>query len=109
MFMTLHEVEETVCAQCLHEALHCAEPQFEVELAVDRDSVFELTRAIVCSQLDAFCVRKIDIGIVEQGGKIVFGKTGSHSLEIDQVSLAISDDDILRLKSRCTKTLGKDA
>src|SRR6266481_3810976 len=97
MLMPFHEAEETVCAECLHEALHCAEPQFQVELGVDPDSVFEL-RAIVRSQLGAFCFRKIDIWIVEQGGKIVFGKAGSHSLEIDQVSLAVSDDDILRLK-----------
>src|SRR5262249_12457010 len=82
----------------LHQALHSAETQFEIEVAVDRNAVFELTAAIVCSQLCAFAFREIDIGIKNQRREIVFGKTGAHSLKVDQVRLTVPDDDILRLK-----------
>jgi len=46
---------------------------------------FELTAAIVCGQLCAFAFRKIDIRVIKERREIVFGKTGSHSLEIDEV------------------------
>ena len=45
-----------------------------------------------------FDVDKIDIGIVKQRRQIVFRQTGAHSLEINQICLAIPDDDVLRLK-----------
>src|SRR5213075_2502325 len=98
MFVSLDQAEKSVSTQRLHQALHGAEPQLEIEIAIDRDTVFELTAAIVCRQLCAFAFRKIDIGIIKQRREIVFGKTGSHSLEIDQVRLTMSDDDVLRLK-----------
>src|SRR4029077_19921192 len=75
-----------------------AEPQLEIEIAVDRNTIFDLTPAIVCGQLCAFVFRKIDIRVIKERREIVFGKTGSHSLEIDKVRLTVSDDDVLRLK-----------
>ncbi len=53
--MAFHQAEKTVGAQCLHQTLHCTEPQLEIELTVVRNSSFELARAIVCDQLGAFC------------------------------------------------------
>ena len=36
----------------MHQALHGAEPQLEIKIAIDRDTVFKLTPAIVCRQLE---------------------------------------------------------
>ena len=44
---------------------------FQIEVAVNCDSVFELPAAIICDQLSAFRFRKIDIRIVEQRREIV--------------------------------------
>ena len=98
MFVPFDEAEEAVGAECLHEALHSAQAKFEVELAVYHNSVFELPVAIVRRQLSAFGFGKIDIWIVEQRGEILFGQAGPHPLEIDQVRLAVTDDNVLRLK-----------
>src|SRR5438132_13440807 len=98
MFVAFDEAEEAVGAEGLHQTLHGAETQLEIEIAVDCDAVFDLTAAIVCRQLCAFAFGKIDIRIIKQRREIVFGKAGSHSLKIDQVRLTVSDDDVLRLK-----------
>src|SRR5262249_41736888 len=104
---TLDQAEKSVSTQRLHQALHGAEAQFEIEIAVHRKPVIELAPAIVCGQLCAFAFRKMDIGIIQQRPEVVFGKTGAHSLKIDQVRLAVSDDDVLRFKiavqQKCTE------
>jgi hypothetical protein len=96
MFATAARNERS--PQRLHEALHCAKAQLQIEVAVNRDSIFELPAAIICYQLCAFRFCKIDIRIVEQRREIVMGKTGSHSLKINQMSLPVLDDNVLRLK-----------
>ncbi len=61
--MALPEAEERISTECLHQALHRAKPQLEIEIAVNTDSVFRLP-AIVCDQISALRVGKLDIRIV---------------------------------------------
>src|SRR5262252_8733127 len=98
MLVALNQPKEAVSPQRLHEALHRTKPQLEIEVAVDRDSVFTLASAIICDQLGALRFCKFDIRIVEQGPEIVFRQSRSHTLKIDQISLPVLDDDVLRLK-----------
>src|SRR5438105_2024258 len=49
-------------------------------------------------QLVALGCAKIDIRIEEQRGEIVMRKSRTHSLKIDQVSLTVPDQNVLRLK-----------
>src|SRR6202043_119887 len=98
MIVAFDQAEESVGAECLHQSLHGAEAQGEIELTVDGCAVSNLLIAIVIDQFHALSVRKIDIWIVEERGEIVGVKTRTHSLKIDQVSLAVADDKILRLK-----------
>jgi len=49
--VSLDQSKKLLSAQRLHQALHCAKPQLEIEIAVNRDSVFELPIAIMCDQL----------------------------------------------------------
>src|ERR1043166_6669299 len=93
-----HQSEETVCAERLHQALYGAKEQLRGELTIDRNPVTHLELAIILNQLSALVFAQIDIGIIEQRRQIVFGQAGTHSLEIDQVSLAVANDDVLRLK-----------
>src|SRR5204862_895273 len=51
VFMTFDQPEKTVRTQRLHQALHGTEPQLEMEIAVDRDSSFDLQLPIVSGQL----------------------------------------------------------
>src|SRR5580692_648268 len=53
---------------------------------------------IVSQQVSAFLGRKFYVRIEKQGGQIILWQAGAQSLEIDQVSLFVPDDDILRLK-----------
>src|SRR5688500_12597219 len=55
-------------------------------------------RLIIRQCFLAFRAGEADVGIEEQGGKVVFGQAGAHPLEIDQVGLAIANDDVLRLE-----------
>lgn len=72
MLVALSEAEKAISTQSLHEALHRTKPQLEIEVAIDRDSVFQLPAAIMCDQLGALRFGKFDIRIVEQGREIVF-------------------------------------
>src|SRR5438552_7378837 len=98
MFVAFDEAEKTISPQRLHQALHRAKAQLEIEIAVNCDSVFELSAAIICDQLRAFSFCKIDIRIVNQRCEIIVREAGPHSLEIDQIGVPVWDHDILRLK-----------
>ena len=43
-------------------------------------------------------MRKGHVRIEKQGGQIILRQAGAQSLEIDQVSVFVPDDDVLRLK-----------
>jgi hypothetical protein len=49
-------------------------------------------------QFGAFNLTELDVGIVKQRSQVVVREAGAHSLEIDQVSLAIAQQNILRLE-----------
>src|SRR3981081_1133757 len=100
MIVAFDQAEESVGAECLHQSLHGAEAQGEIELTVDSGAVSNLLITIVSDQFHALSVRKIDIWIVEERGEIVRGKTRTHSLKIDQVSRAVSDETIPRFPIR---------
>src|SRR5688572_11134837 len=55
-------------------------------------------RLIIRQRFLAFRAREADVGIEKQGSEIVFSEPRAHSLEIDQVGLAVADDDVLRLE-----------
>src|SRR5262249_19006136 len=77
---------------------HGAEPQLQIETAINRGTVFELTTPIVVDQFGAFAFGKIYIRIIKERRDIVFGEARAHTLEIDQVRLTVSDNDVLGLK-----------
>src|ERR1043165_3693637 len=84
--------KKSVCAQSLHQSLHRAEPQCLEEIMI------RFAAAIVLQQFVPLALGKVDIGIVEERSEIVLGESRSHSLEINQISLTIAHDDVLRLK-----------
>src|SRR5438876_833095 len=104
MFVAFHEAEKTISAERLHQTLHCAKAQLEIEIAVNCDSVFELSAAIICDQLRAFSFCKIDIRIVNQRCEIIVREAAPHSLEIGQIGLPVLDTGILRLKHTVQQT-----
>src|SRR5437870_8186163 len=92
MVVAFDEAEKTVGAEGLHQALHRAEAERFAEVIADAPA------AVVSEQFFALGLAKIDIWIVQQRSEIILRQTGSHSLEIDQVRLAVAHNDVLRLE-----------
>src|SRR6266567_5470501 len=98
MFMAFRESQKAVRSERLHQTLHRAKPQLGLEAAVKRHSVLDLLLAIVRNQLGTLRFGKSDIRIVDQRSEIILRKAGPQNLEIDKISLCVSDNDVLRLK-----------
>src|SRR5438477_9417106 len=98
LLVTFDQAEKSVGAESLHQSLHRAKAKGEVEFTVNVDPVSNLLLAIIRNQFVPLFARKIHIGIIKQRSEIVLGKTGPHSLKIDQIGLAIAQEDVLRLK-----------
>src|SRR5215472_6212164 len=92
MPVLFNKTEKSVGAQCLHETLHRAKSERLLETSV------RLFAAIVFEQLLPLGIRQIYIWIVEQRGQIILRQPGTHSLKINQVRLAVPDQNVLRLK-----------
>ena len=94
----LHQAEEAVGAQRLHEALHRAKIIYSREIGGHHFASRAPFREIVFEQFVAFRRCEVDIRIVQQRGQIVLHEAGAQSLEIDEAGAPIIDHDILRLK-----------
>src|SRR5436190_4228619 len=92
------EPEESIGAQRLHQPLNSAEAKDRAKIRRDRITGACALRFIIRQKLLAFRARECDVGIEEERGEIVLGEAGTHSLEIDEVRLAVANDDVLRLK-----------
>src|SRR5712692_8260829 len=95
LLVTFDQAEKAIGAQSLHQALHRAKSKGEVEFTVNVDPISNLLLAIIIHQFLALFSSKIYIWIIDQRGKIVLRKTGPHPLEIDQIGLAIAQEDVL--------------
>src|SRR4029453_3930590 len=98
MLVAFYEAEKTVGPERLHQALHRAQAQPGIEVAVNRNPLFDLLLAIGGDQLCALRFHKIPIWMVEQIREVIFSQAWSHPLKIDQMSPPVSHDDVLRLK-----------
>ena len=98
LLVTFDQAEKSISAESLHQPLHRAKSKGEVEFTVYVDPISNLLLAIISDQFVALFARKIDIWIIEQRCEIVLRKTGPHSLKIDQIGLAVAQEDVLRLK-----------
>src|SRR5213075_335488 len=96
--VSFHQSEKSVGAERLHESLNTAEPENFSEIRRNTIRCGGAFRFVMNEQLFAFGPRDRDVGIEEKRRQIVFGKARPHALEIDQVRLAVADDNILRLK-----------
>src|SRR4051812_9682323 len=96
--VTFDQAEKNIGAERLHETLNAAEAGNHSEIVVDGMACGAPFLLVITEELFAFSARKHDVGIEEQRREIVFGEAGTHALEIDQVGLAIADDDVLGLK-----------
>jgi len=90
VLMAFHKTEKTVSAERLHEALHRTQSQDVVKFAVNYPAICRLFFPVVANQFVSLRLGKVNIGIKKQRGQIVLGQTGTHALEIDQISQAVA-------------------
>src|SRR6476469_9179726 len=104
--VSFHQSKKSVGAERLHEALNAAEPEDFSKIRRDRIARGGALRFVMNQQFFALRARERDVGIEKERRQIVFGKAGPHSLEIDQVGLAVTDDQVLRLEIAMDKDAG---
>ena len=88
--------DHSIGAERLHQALNAAVEIHPLKFR-KLPAMVDLLK-IVSQEVSAFLRRKFHVRIEKQGGQIILWQAGAQSLEIDQVSLFVPDDDILRLK-----------
>jgi hypothetical protein len=86
--------EVSVGPQSLHETLGGAEEEGFSKLGEGEMPVV----GIILQQLFALRAGERDVGIVKQGGEIVFGKTQAEALVIDEPSFVFVQQDVLTLE-----------
>src|SRR5256885_3570297 len=97
-FVAFDEPEESVGSQRLHEPLDSAATKDRARIGRDGLAGRGALGFVIGEELVAFGARESDVRIKKQGGEIVLSQAGPHSLEIDQMRLAVANNDVLRLK-----------
>src|SRR2546423_3163636 len=96
--VAFYESKETVSAEGLHQPLNSAKPEDSAKIGRDRLASRGSLRFIVGQQFFALGARESHVGIEEERRQVVLSQSGPHSLEIDEVGLAVADNDVLGLK-----------
>src|SRR4051812_34629296 len=92
------QAEESVSAERLHQPLDSAEPEGFTKIRRNLMTGRGPFGFVILKQFFAFGAGEADVRIEEKRREVVFRQARSHPLEIDQVSLAVANDDVLRLK-----------
>src|SRR4051794_765670 len=96
--VALNKAEEAVGSEGLHQALHRTQLEEAIERRIGNEIIFTLSRAIIFGQFASLVRSQLDVRIVQERRQIILRQPRPHPLEVDQMGLAISNNDVLRLK-----------
>ena len=92
--MPFRQAKKTVGAQCLHQSLHRA----ELENFAERARPLPTALIVMRQQFLALGRAEARVGIEQKRREIILRQPRAHPLEVDEISLAIAHDDVLRLE-----------
>ena len=103
------EAAETVSAESLHDAdVDVSVVIAEEGFAVDGDEFFERAK-IVVEKLLAKIGRKIGFGVVEERGDVVLEGAFAATLVVDEIGLAVAEQDVAGLEVAVEKIIARGA